>query len=47
MPNLKITREEAVATTANLKWMSAVNANGLIVSVVAFWAALYRPVYAK
>ena len=28
MPNLKITREEAVATTAYLKWMSAVNANG-------------------
>ena len=28
MPNLKITREEAVATTAYLKWMSAINANG-------------------
>ena len=28
MPNLKITREEAVATTAYLKWMSSVNANG-------------------
>lgn len=28
MPNLKITRDEAVATTAYLKWMSAINANG-------------------
>jgi nitric oxide reductase subunit C len=28
MPNLKITREEAEAVTAYLKWMSAIDANG-------------------
>jgi nitric oxide reductase subunit C len=28
MPNLKITRDEAEATTAYLKWMSSIDANG-------------------
>ena len=28
MPNLKLTREEAVAVVAYLKWMSAVDTNG-------------------
>jgi hypothetical protein len=28
MPNLKLTREEAEATVAYLKWMSAVDGNG-------------------